>query len=88
MNVQGQLPITAYKTIISAIQCLSMPLPPTHMIMNVTSVTFKSTMTLTCVEGYDLVGESARSCGSDGNWTNSSAFCKGINVKSMLNAIQ
>ncbi|GFU14408.1 CUB and sushi domain-containing protein 1, partial [Nephila pilipes] len=33
-------------------------------------------VTYSCFEGYRLIGNSSRMCGSDGQWTGETPFCK------------
>ena len=63
-------------------QCHQLPMPSEHMIFNLTSVNYKSTMVVSCSEGYELVGSPIRVCGEDGQWTapGTEPYCKGQHV--------
>ena len=56
--------------------CTTMPPNTDHMIMNVTSVNYNSTLTLSCNEGYELVGNSTMVCGEGGKWTGTKPHCE------------
>ena len=56
--------------------CATLPPITAHLIMNVTSMTFNSTLTLSCSEGYELVGSSTMVCGEGGEWTGPKPHCE------------
>ncbi len=48
---------------------------PTNGIVSVPNNNFGSNATYTCVTGYTLIGDTARTCGSDGVWSDSETIC-------------
>ena len=60
-------------------QCPQLPKPTEHMIFNLMSVDNKSTIAVSCSEGYELVGSPIKVCGEDGQWTAQGIepYCKG-----------
>ena len=58
--------------------CLTLPPVRDHMIMNVTSVTFNSTLTFSCIPGYELDGNDTMVCGEGGLWEGGEPTCGGI----------
>ena len=40
--------------------------------------TFKQTATYSCNTGYNLVGDSTRTCQATGNWSGSAPTCQGM----------
>ena len=59
----------------TAVDCgpLAAPVNGTVVISN---TTFGSTATYTCIDGYFLTGETTRTCGSDGIWSDSDLTCE------------
>ena len=55
--------------------CIDLPSLDDHMVMNVTSMDINSTLTFSCVDGYELVGDSTMMCGAGGEWIGSKPQC-------------
>ena len=45
--------------------------------------TYNSVATYSCDEGYELVGDTTRQCGADGQWTGAKPQCTG--TKTLFN---
>ena len=70
--------------LVTKMPCTTLPPIAEHMIMNVTSVTFNSILTLSCSEGYELIGDSTMVCGEDGEWNGTKPQCKGKTLHSYI----
>ena len=46
--------------------------------------TFAQTVTYSCDTGYELVGDSTRTCQATGNWSGSEPTCQGMLLKGDL----
>ena len=51
---------------------------PTNGGVSVTSTTFNSTATYTCDSGYNLVGDTARTCLATASWSSFEPSCIGM----------
>ena len=68
--------------ILAAVNCSS-PVDPVNGQINLPNgTTFGNTAVYTCATGYALSGSSLRSCGADGNWTNTSPICYSMKITS------
>ena len=71
-----QLIILLLCLLLIEIPCTTLPPLGDHMIINVTSLTLNSILTLSCSEGYELVGNSTLVCGAGGEWTGTKPNCE------------
>ena len=62
--------------------CLTLPAHDINMVMNVTSVTLNSTLTFSCMVGYELHGNDAMVCGNDGKWLGQVPSCISMKLAS------
>ena len=66
--------------ILTAVDCGSLP-DPANGSVNHTAGTFGQTATYSCNTGYNLVGDSTRTCQATGNWSGSAPTCQGVLLK-------
>lgn len=62
----------------SVVDCGS-PGIPRNGLVDAASTSFRSVATYSCNEGYELVGEASRVCGSDREWSGSIPSCSPVN---------
>ena len=61
--------------LISVVDCGPLSNPEKGLVDTSSGTTYNSVAFYTCIEGYVLVGESERRCGSDGLWTPTAPSC-------------
>ena len=54
---------------------------PANGLVNVSTTVFNSTATYSCNDGYNLVGDTTRTCLPSGLWSDSSPQCTGVEEK-------
>ena len=59
----------------TAVDCDTLSDPANGQV-STTGTTFGETATYSCNTGYDLVGDSTRTCGAAGNWSGSAPICQ------------
>ena len=69
----------------TAIDCGSLTDPASGLVDLTHGTTFVQTATYSCNTGYNLVGDSTRTCQATGEWSGSAPTCEGMLVKSNLN---
>ena len=57
---------------------------PANGSVNASRTTFRQTATYSCNTGYNLVGDSTRTCQATGVWSGSAPTCQGVLLKSNL----
>ena len=66
--------------ILAAVDCGNLT-DPVNGQVTLTGTTFGQTATYSCNTGYNLVGDSNRTCQATGNWSGSAPTCQGMLVK-------
>ena len=61
--------------------CGSLTDPANGQVNHTAGTTFKQIATYSCNIGYNLVGDSTRTCQATGNWSGSSPTCEGMLLK-------
>ena len=69
--------------ILIVVDCGSLTDPANGQV-DLTSETFGQTATYSCNTGYNLVGDSTRTCQATGEWSGSAPTCQGTLVKDYL----
>ena len=64
--------------------CGSLPDPGNGSVNHTAGTTFGQTATYSCNTGYNLVGDSTRTCQASGNWSGSAPTCQGVLLKDDL----
>ena len=68
--------ICKYVSLLStAVDCSPLPNPANGQV-NTTGTTFGQTSTYSCNTGYNLIGDSTRTCQATGNWSGSAPTCQ------------
>ena len=65
---------------LTVVDCGSLTDPANGQVNHTVGTTLGQTATYSCNTGYNLVGNSTRTCQAEGNWTGSAAICQGIYV--------
>ena len=60
----------------TAIDCNALSDPPNGQVSHTAGTTFEQTATYSCDTGYNLVGDSTRTCGAAGVWSGSEPTCE------------
>ena len=63
---------------LTAVDCGNLTDPANGQVNHTTGTTFRQTATYSCNTGYNLVGNSTRTCQASGNWSGSAPTCAGI----------
>ena len=61
--------------------CGNLTGPVNGQVTLTTGTTFRQTATYSCNTGYNLVGDSNRTCQATGNWSGSAPNCQGMLLK-------
>ena len=69
---------------LAAVDCGSLTDPANGQVNHVAGTTFRQTATYSCNTGYNLVGDSIRTCQAAGDWSGSAPTCQGMLLKSDL----
>ena len=64
--------------ILTAVDCGSLTVPDNGTVSHTGGTTFGQTATYSCDTGYNLVGDSNRTCQAVGSWSGSPPTCEGI----------
>ena len=67
--------------IMTVVDCRSLNDPANGSVTYTSGTTFGQTATYSCETGYNLVGDSTRTCQATGNWSGSAPACQGMLVK-------
>ena len=63
---------------LTAVDCDSLTTPANGQVNHTAGTTFGQTATYSCDTGYNLVGDSTRTCQALGNWSGRAPTCQGI----------
>ena len=69
---------------LAAVDCGSLTDPANGQVNHTAGTTFGQTATYSCNTGYNLVGDSTRTCQSEGEWSGSAPTCQGMSLKGDL----
>ena len=61
----------------AVVDCSSLTAPENGLV-NVPTTIFNSTATYSCNDGYNLVGDTTRTCLASGNWSGDDPNCTGV----------
>ena len=67
--------------ILIVVDCGSLTAPANGSVTHTSGTTFGQTATYTCNTGYNLVGDSTRTCQATGEWSGSAPTCQGMLLK-------
>ena len=70
--------------LISTVDCGSLSAPANGQVDLTSGTTFGQTATYSCNTGYNLVGDSTRTCQATGVWSGSAPTCEGMLLKDYL----
>ena len=73
-----------YFLILTAVDCGNLTYPANGQVDHTAGTTFEQTATYSCNTGYNLVGNSTRTCQAIGNWSGSVPTCQGMLLKDDL----
>ena len=68
--------------LLTVVDCDNLNDPADGSVTLTTGTTFGRTAIYSCNTGYNLVGDSNRTCQATGNWSGSAPTCQGILLKS------
>ena len=71
----------------TVVDCGSLTDPANGSVTHTSGTTFGQTATYTCNTGYNLVGDSTRTCQATGEWSGSAPTCEGMLLKDDLTYI-
>ena len=69
-----------YIFLLTVVDCGSLTDPDNGLVTHTAGTTFGQTATYSCKTGYNLVGDSIRTCQATGIWSGSAPTCQGIYV--------
>ena len=72
-----------YIPLILTVDCGSLTDPANGQVTHVTGTDLGQTATYSCNTGYNLVGDSTRTCQATGNWSGSAPTCEGMLLHSV-----
>ena len=64
--------------LLTAVDCGSLTDPDNGQVDHTAGTTFRQSATYRCNTGYNLVGNSTRTCQATGNWSYSEPTCQGM----------
>ena len=64
--------------ILTAVECANLTDPVNGSVNHIVGTTLGQTATYICNTGYNLVGDSTRTCQAAGNWSGSAPTCQGV----------
>ena len=70
--------------ILTVVDCGNLTHPTNGQVNHTSGTTFRETSTYSCNTGYDLVGDSTRTCQATENWSGSEPTCQGMLLKGDL----
>ena len=71
--------------ILTAVDCGNLTDPVNGSVNHTTGTSLGQTATYSCDPGYNLVGDSPRTCQATGNWSGSAPTCQGVCVYELIN---
>ena len=69
---------------LTAVDCGSLPDPANGRVDHTAGTSLGQTATYSCNTGYNLVGNSTRTCQAEGNWSGNTPTCQGMSLKGDL----
>ena len=72
-----------YFLILAVVDCGNLTNPGNGSVTHTAGTTFGQTATYSCDTGYNLVGNSTRTCQATGNWSGSVPTCQGMLLHSV-----
>ena len=69
--------------ILTAVDCGNLTDPDNGSVTHTVGTAFRQTATYSCNTGYELVGDSNRTCQATGNWSGSAPTCQGMLLQSV-----
>ena len=69
--------------ILTVVDCGSLTDPANGSVTHTSGTTFGQTATYSCNTGYNLTGDSTRTCQATGQWSGSAPTCEGMLVRAM-----
>ena len=69
--------------ILTAVDCGNLSDPANGSVTHTAGTTLGQTATYSCNTGYNLVGDSTRTCQATGNWSGSAPTCQGMLLHSV-----
>ena len=70
--------------ILTAVDCGNLTNPGNGSVTHTAGTIFEQTATYSCDTGYNLVGNSTRTCQATGNWSGSEPTCQGMLLHCVL----
>ena len=70
--------------LLAVVDCGNLTDPDNGQVNHTAGTTFGKTATYSCNTGYNLVGDSTRTCQATGNWSGSAPACQGMLLKGDL----
>ena len=67
--------------ILAVVDCGNLNDPDNGQVIHATVTTFGQTATYSCNSGYNLVGDSTRTCQAEGEWSGSVPTCQSMLLK-------
>ena len=65
---------------LTVVDCGNLTDPVNGSVNHTSGTTFGQTATYSCNTGYNLVGDSIRTCQATGEWSGSAPTCKGMSL--------
>ena len=62
----------------TVVDCGTLNITTNGHVIDTAGTTFRQTATYSCNTGYNLVGDSIRTCQADGMWSGSEPTCQGV----------
>ena len=61
-------------------KCANLTDPANGSVNHTSGTTLGQTATYSCITGYNLVGDSTRTCQAEGNWSGNAPTCAGMYI--------
>ena len=71
--------------ILTAVDCGNLTDPANGQVDHTAGITLGQTAIYICNTGYNLVGDSSRTCQATGNWSGRAPTCQGVYVYKLIN---
>ena len=73
---------------LTVVDCGNLTDPANGQVNHTSGTTFEQTATYSCNTGYNLVGDSTRTCQATGNWSGSAPVCQSMLLKGDLTLLK
>ena len=73
-----------YILLLTAVDCGTLTDPANGSVNHTAGTTFRQTATYSCDTGYNLVGDSTRTCNATGQWSGRAPTCERMLLKHSL----